>query len=54
MKYCEKCDQLFDIKDLRCPFCGKELVNVPDECVDESDAYNATDIINIMMITGII
>ena len=54
MKYCEKCNQTFDIENNRCPFCGRLLTELPDDYTEESNAYTATDIINILDIIEII
>lgn len=54
MKYCENCKQAFDIENSRCPFCGRLLLELPDDNIEEIDAYNTTDILNILDIIGII
>ena len=50
MKYCENCNIPYNINDRRCPFCGKLLIEVPDNSVDEDEVYDTIDVLNIINI----
>jgi rRNA maturation endonuclease Nob1 len=50
MKYCKNCDTPYRIDNNYCPFCGKTLIEVPDDSVKEEDVYDETDVINIINI----
>ena len=51
MKYCDKCNQEFEIEESICPICGATLVDVTN---DEINEYEAAEIVSTMMTTGIL
>ncbi len=51
MKYCEKCRINFETAEYTCPICGAELIDISS---DESNEYEAAEIVSTMMTTGIL
>ena len=48
MKHCDNCNKNFDTKDVKCPICGKDMQDAPD------DDLSAEEIVSSMTITGIL
>ena len=52
MKYCDLCEKEFDTEENICPVCGTEVTELSAE--DETNEYEAAEIISTMMTTGIL
>ena len=49
MKHCDNCDKDFDTIEVRCPVCGEDLQDRPDE-----DELDTDELVATMTITGIL
>lgn len=54
MKYCFNRKMKVDTEDKRCPTCGAELCEMPQDADDKMNESEAAEIISTMMITGIL